>query len=75
MRTLKDIAEWIEHTNVSSMVQNLEEETEKVTNNVCTLGGNQVATFLTEDGVYEVLFTSRKPIAKEIKKGLKEGWS
>lgn len=28
--------------------------------------------FLTEDGLYEVLMQSRKPIAKEFKKGVKE---
>ena len=33
---------------------------EKVTNNVCTLGGKQRAWFLTEDGLYEVLMQSLK---------------
>lgn len=61
---LRDIAEWIEHTNVSSMVQNLEEGIE-VTKH-CLGGQSGETNFLTEDGVYEVLFTSRKPIAKEI---------
>lgn len=35
-------------------------------------GGNQQVWFLTEDGLYEVLMQSRKPIAKEFKKGVKE---
>ncbi len=41
-------------------------------------GGNPIKSmgsnrwFLTEDGVYEVLMTSRKPIAKEFRKGFKE---
>jgi anti-repressor protein len=30
------------------------------------------ATFLTEDGLYEVLMQSRKPIAKQFKKKVKE---
>lgn len=34
------------------------DEDEKETNNVCTLGGNQQAWFLTEDGLYEVLMQS-----------------
>lgn len=67
----KDVAEWIGHSDVSMMVKNVEED-EKVTNNVCTLGGSQNAWFLTEDGLYEVLMQSRKPIAKQFKKGVKE---
>lgn len=66
----KDVAEWIEHSDVSTMLRKVDEE-EKVTNNVCTLGGNQKAWFLTEDGLYEVLMQSRKPIAKEFKKQVK----
>ncbi|UOY93153.1 hypothetical protein MUG87_03190 [Ectobacillus sp. JY-23] len=38
-------------------------------NIVSTLGGNQQAWFLTEDGLYEVLMQSRKQIAKAFKKG------
>lgn len=68
----KDIADWIGHTNVSEMVRNLEEGTEKVLSNVDTLGGNQLSTLLTEFGVYEVLFTSRKKVAKQLRKGVKE---
>lgn len=67
----KDVAKWIGHSDVSMMVKNVEED-EKVTNNVCTLGGSQNAWFLTEDGLYEVLMQSRKPIAKQFKKGVKE---
>lgn len=67
----KDVTEWIEHSDVSMMVKNIDED-EKVTSNVCTLGGNQSAWFLTEDGLYEVLMQSRKPIAKQFKKGVKE---
>lgn len=71
----KDVAEWIEHSDTSTMLRSVDED-EKVTNNVCTLGGNQNAWFLTENGLYEVLMLSRKPIAKqfkaEVKKILKE---
>lgn len=44
----KDVAEWIEHSNVSMMLNKVDED-EKVLNNVCTLGGKQRAWFLTED--------------------------
>lgn len=38
-------------------------------NNVC---GGQNAWFLTKNGLYEALMQSRKPIAKQFKKGVKE---
>lgn len=66
----RDVAEWIEHSDVSMMLKKVDED-EKVTNIVCTLGGNQRAWFLTEDGLYEVLMQSRKPIAKAFKKEVK----
>ena len=67
----KEVAEWIEHTNAASMIQTVD-ESEKVINNVYTLGGEQKAWFLTEDGLYEVFMQSRKPIAKQFKKKIKE---
>ena len=67
----KDVAEWIEHSNPRMMLQKIDED-EKVVNNVYTLGGNQEAWFLTEDGLYEVLMQSRKPIAKQFKKEVKK---
>ncbi|AVO23017.1 antirepressor protein [Bacillus phage Anath] len=66
----KDVATWIEHTNVTVMMKAIDED-EKVLNNVYTLGGAQKAIFLTEDGLYEVLMQSRKPIAKQFKKQVK----
>ena len=67
----KDVAEWIEHSDVHKMVQSVDED-EKVRNNIPTLGGNQEAWFLTENGVYEVLMLSCKPVAKEFKKEVKK---
>jgi len=68
----KDVAEWIEHSDVSMMLKNIDAD-EKVSltnpNNAC---GGQNAWFLTEDGLYEVLMQSRKPIAKAFKKEVKE---
>lgn len=66
----KEVAEWIEHSQVVRMLQNIDDD-EKVMNIVHTPGGNQEAWFLTEDGVYEVLMQSRKPIAKQFKKEIK----
>ena len=67
----KDVAKWIGHSDVSMMMRNVDED-EKVTSNVCTPGGRQNAWFLTEDGLCEVLMQSRKPIAKQFKKGVKD---
>ena len=67
----KDVASWIEHSDVSKMMKSVDED-EKVKNIVRTLGGNQEMWFLTEDGLYEVLMQSRKPIAKQFKKKVKK---
>lgn len=64
----KDVAEWIDYgiSNVSKMVKSIDEN-EKI----ITRTNNTSATFLTEDGLYEVLMQSRKPIAKAFKKEVK----
>lgn len=66
----KDVACWIEHSDTSKLIRSVDED-EKVKNNVRTLGGSQESWFLTEDGLYEVLMQSRKPIAKQFKKQVK----
>ena len=67
----KDVAEWIGHSNVSAMIKDIDED-EKVLNNIYTLGGMQECLMLTEDGLYEVLMQSQKPIAKKFKKEVKK---
>ncbi len=73
----KDVAEWIDYSKsngkykVSQMVKTVDED-ERGIYNVVTLGGVQKATFLTEDGLYEVCMQSRKPIAKQMKKEIKQ---
>lgn len=67
----KDVAEWIEHSDVSTMMRNVDEE-EKLTQTLFVSGQGREYWFLTEDGLYEVLMQSRKPIAKEFKKKVKE---
>lgn len=65
----KDVADWLELTNVSDMVSRVDNEEVAKLN----LGGLEGETwFLTEDGLYEVLMQSRKPMAKQFKKGVKE---
>ncbi|MFL8712600.1 phage antirepressor [Clostridioides sp. GD02377] len=67
----KDVAEWIEHSNVSMMLSNIETE-EKELIQIGTLNNAYSAWFLTEDGLYEVLMQSRKQIAKQFKKEVKK---
>lgn len=80
----KDVASWIEHSSPSKMIESIDTN-EKIsifckkpalTNSLkpCISrtynGANRL--FLTEDGLYEVLMQSRKPLAKQFKKGVKE---
>lgn len=65
----KDVAEWLNLTNVSDMIKRVDED--EVTK--FNLGGLQgECNFLTENGVYEVLMQSRKPVAKEWKREVKK---
>lgn len=66
----KDVANWIGHTDPSKMVRSVDGD-EKVKNIVPTPGGPQEMQLLTEDGLYEVLMQSRKPIARQFKKEVK----
>ena len=71
----RDVAEWIEHSNPRSMLQTVDED-EKVkllhpVNNPYGVSQEEEMWFLTENGLYEVLMQSRKPIAKSFKKEVK----
>ena len=74
----KEVAECIDYAktsqgyyDVSRMVGTVDEE-EKDLRTIFVDSINYEMWFLTEDGLYEVLMQSRKPIAKEFKKGVKE---
>ncbi len=67
----KDVAEWIEHTDLSRMM-NIVDDNEKLKRTMYVSGQNREMWFLTEDGLYEVLMQSRKPIAKQFKKEVKK---
>lgn len=72
----KDIAEMIDYSktsqgyyNVSKMLMCVDDD-EKLTITNSNSGGSKA--YLTEDGLYEVLMQSRKPIAKDFKKQIKK---
>lgn len=67
----KDVAEWIDHSDTQKMISSIDED-EKLMRTLFLSGQNRQAWFLTEDGLYEVLMQSRKPIAKRFKKQVKE---
>lgn len=72
----KDVAEWIDYSKSNgkykvSQMTKIVDISEKGIYNVDTLGGIQESVFLTEDGLYEVCMQSRKPIAKQMKKEIK----
>lgn len=65
-----DLANYIDHSNITKMLASVDED-EKLTLPMVKSGQNRDMWFLTEDGLYEVLMQSRKPIAKQFKKGVK----
>lgn len=67
----KDVAGWIDHTDLSRMVS-LVDEDEKLKRTIYVSGQKREMWFLTEDGLYEILMQSRKPIAREFKKKVKK---
>lgn len=67
----KNVATWIEHSKVSMMLEGIDED-EKLKETILTSGQKREMWFLTENGLYEVLMQSRKPIAKAFKKEVKK---
>jgi len=59
-----DIGVVLEISNIRTSIMDFD-ESEKVVHSMNTLGGTQEVTFLTEKGLYKVLFRSRKPIAQK----------
>ena len=62
-----DIGDILGISQIRKTIQNLDEQC-KVFEAGNTVTGLQEQWFLTEDGLYEVLFISKKPIAKQFKK-------
>lgn len=73
----KDVAEWIDYdkSSMNKMVNSVDEDEKVCLVSEQSSEGLQPNTkywFLTEDGLYEVLMQSRKPIAKKFKKEVKK---
>lgn len=74
----KDVAEWIDYSknsngayNISNMLKTIDDD-EKLVLKILISGQNREMLFVTEEGLYEVLMQSTKPIAKIFKKKVKE---
>jgi prophage antirepressor-like protein len=59
-----DVGVVLDIASIRSVLRDYD-ESEKVVHTMHTLGGSQEVTFLTEKGLYKVLFRSRKPIAQK----------
>ena len=66
----KDIAEMIGHSDPSTMMRMVDEEEKQVVT-MFVSGQNRKVLMAKEDGLYEILMKSDKPIAKEFKKQVK----
>jgi len=62
-----DVCTVLEHTNSRVAVSRLEDD-EKGVSSVYTLGGGQETTVVNESGLYNLIFTSRKPQAKAFRR-------
>ncbi len=63
----KDICDLLGLVNSRKSLQALDEDEKGVTNGY-TLGGNQELTIINESGLYHLIFISRKPEAKSIRR-------
>ncbi|MCI6872489.1 MAG: BRO family protein [Streptococcus hyointestinalis] len=74
----RDVAEMIDYQKTSqgyyntTKMLNLVDEDEKIKAPIPNRDSSQLVWFLTEQGLYEVLFQSRKSLAKEFKKVVKQ---
>lgn len=68
-----EVANWLSIKNVSQMLKQADiSEDEKGIFLKYTHGGNQSSLFITEEAMYDVLMSSRKTEAKEMKKEIKK---
>jgi prophage antirepressor-like protein len=67
----KDVASALGYNHTPSMVRMLDQD-EKGVHILHTPGGNQKMTIISETGIYEAIWNSRKPEAKDFKKWVKQ---
>lgn len=67
----KDVASALGYNHTPSMVRMLDQD-EKGVHILHTPGGNQKMTIISETGIYEAIWNSRKPETKDFKKWVKQ---
>jgi prophage antirepressor-like protein len=60
-----DIGTVLEMTNIRASIKDFDSTEKHGVNTIDIIGRNQETTFLTEKGLYKILFKSRKPIAEK----------
>lgn len=70
----RNVAEWIDYniSNVSKLIKGVNNDEKSTRTYITSEGNSTTAWFLTEDGLYETLMQSRKPVAKELRKKIKQ---
>lgn len=67
-----EIAEWLDVKNHRQMIKSADlSDEQKGVFLIDSPGGEQETTMITEDGLYDVLMLSRKPLARPLKKEIK----
>lgn len=64
---VEEVRKWLDVKNASQLTNRVGESERSMLN----IGRQGKQWFVTEDGLYEILMQSRKPIAKEFKRGIK----
>lgn len=67
-----DVANWIGNKNVSQMLNVVDDDEKALYTMYRVDGSSHKQWFVKEQGLYEILMQSRKPIAKEFKKEVKQ---
>lgn len=69
----KDVSDWIgyDQSSINKLIASVD-DTEKLIGTIFRAGQSRDLWMLTEDGLYEVLMQSRKPIAKQFKAEIKK---
>jgi len=63
-----DIGKALELTNINVSIQNYDDDERGLRNAYTPEGGTQQALFLSSQGVYRLLYNSKKPLAKKFRK-------
>lgn len=67
----KDVCDVLGLVNSRKAVSELEERESIKSYTLSTKGGRQLATFINEFGLYELIFKSRKPVAKKFRRWIR----